>query len=98
MTEQQINTAIAEACGWSCKPMQSIAKPSGALATEVPNYCHDLNAMQEAEAMLFSRNDWSSCRFDEELGKLTHGSWQWHATARQRAEAFLRTIGKWRDE
>jgi hypothetical protein len=30
--------------------------------------------------------------------KTTLGNQMWHATAEQRAEAFLKTIGKWEDD
>ena len=73
----------------------------------IPNYCNDLNAMHEAEATLdfeqaelfedelydviFKNNDGLenplSCRFSV-----------WHATSRQRAEAFLKTIKKWNSD
>ncbi len=65
---------------------------------QMPDYPNDLNAMHEVEKGLFARNDWSACNFEIELGKLTYGSWEWHATAAQRAEAFLKTIGKWEDD
>jgi hypothetical protein len=61
-----------------------------------PDYLNDLNAMHEAEATL---------RFDDRnhyidrLGETYHDSWEFcTATAAQRAEAFLRTIGKWEDD
>jgi hypothetical protein len=52
--------------------------------------------MHDAEKVLFGRNDWSSCKYDEYLDVAT-SSWKWNATASQRAEAFLRTIGKWEE-
>jgi hypothetical protein len=59
---------------------------------EPPDYCNDLNAMHEAEKVLTFK-DWEF--YCDELG----GSFQGcaHATARQRAEAFLRTLGKWEE-
>lgn len=76
--------------------------------TVVPNYLHDLNAMHEAEEKLHpSEID----RYAEQLYMVLERFWtpaKWvkfsrysidyafaHATAAQRAEALLRTIGKW---
>jgi hypothetical protein len=107
MTDDQINAAIAEACGWvpDCDRGICWDQYGNAIITP-PNYCADLNAMHEAEATLSV-----SCRLDYptvllrvlfELDKYT-----WYATggfthitttARQRAEAFLRTLGKWQEE
>lgn len=70
-----------------------------------PDYYHDLNAMHEAEKLIgseqFGRNAGVS-KYVKELWGVMHLSPQAcvgliHATARQRAEAFLRTIGKWRE-
>lgn len=58
-----------------------------------PNYCGDLNAMHEAEKVF-------DCPelYDGNLIKVCGGvQYMWHATARQRAEAFLRTLGKWEE-
>jgi hypothetical protein len=60
----------------------------------LPDYLNNLNAMHEAEKILFSRNDWSSCNYETELKHAT-SSWCWHATAAQRAEAFLKTLNLW---
>ena len=86
MTDQQINWAITEAIGadphWKC----------------AKDYCTDLNAMHEAEEALkgyqqihtyvwhlSNRKDWET---DFKLMEV-------HISARDRAEAFLRTLGKW---
>lgn len=69
-------------------------------------YDEDLNAMHEAEKALTNSDDdiGSRWRFVEELIDITRAeSMEVHrevfavvnATAAQRAEAFLRTIGKW---
>ena len=60
------------------------------------DYLNDLNAMREAEASLFGTNYWVACKYERLITRMT-GSWAWHATASQRAEAFLRTIGKWEE-
>jgi hypothetical protein len=67
------------------------------IAENLPDYLNDLNAMHEAEKSLWKRNDWSVCKYQETLQTqaMATASWTWHSTATQRAEAFLRTIGKW---
>lgn len=74
----------------------------------LPDYCTDLNAIAQAEAKLRGNevrkysdaltrlvskqstdDDWS-----EEKG-ISSKTQAWHATAAQRAEALLRTIGRW---
>ena len=88
MTDDQINWAITEAIGadphWKC----------------AKDYCNDLNAMHEAEKMLipknwnnYSENWWIYCK----LLRVNDADEAIHATARQRAEAFLRTLGKWEE-
>jgi len=73
-------------------------------ADALPDYANDRNAMAEAENALFP-DQWE--RYGRELEKLVVSEEEtaWaiikfqliHATARQRAEAFLRTIGKWKE-
>jgi hypothetical protein len=95
MTDEQINAAIAEACGWVPDCDRGICwDQHGAAIITPPNYCKDLNAMHEAEKAL-SPNQWN----DYALA-LNEVCWHWaliHAPARQRAEAFLRTLGKWEE-
>jgi hypothetical protein len=97
--------AIAEACGtlqWS------YALPQKCVAASVPDYLNDLNAMHEAEKVLSPANQPArgESQWSEYLGWLgfcgenktreVYGCVT--ATAAQRAEAFLRTIGKWEGE
>jgi len=72
----------------------------------LPDYLHDLNAMHEAEKVILNvpetiQGDAMRKRYRIELETVTSkkkwGDRIWHATAPQRAEAFLRTIGKWED-
>ena len=82
MTDEQINAAITEAI--DADPHWKCAK----------NYCKCLNAMHEAEKVLgnilmYDYASQISRRHD--YGDLLT------ATARQRAEAFLRTLNKWED-
>ena len=70
----------------------------------LPDYLNDLNAMHEAEKVLtlpqqgdYTRNLMALCGTKGvwHEGSTTTLNWFWHATAAQRAEAFLKTIGKW---
>lgn len=60
------------------------------------DYCKDLNAMHEAEATLANANMFVMAHHIERLVS-THGQHYFHATARQRAEAFLKAVGKWEE-
>ena len=122
MTDEQINFAIAETCGWKCAGhpeqvkategwefgYQFVINPDGELVTHnsIPDYCNDLNAMHEAEKVL----DWQGkIKFTEILYRHCPDSYireydetEWdeifpliNSTARQRAQAFLKAIGKW---
>jgi hypothetical protein len=103
MTDEQINAAIAQACGWTnVTAAHRSGKAPGAdyVGYEFyPNYCTDLNAMHEAEKVLNSSEEkMYFANLKEIVGDLiwyrTIGK-VYRATARQRAEAFLRTLGKW---
>jgi hypothetical protein len=95
VTDEQINRAIAEACGWNNKPVVRTNGKGSVWVTEWPDYCNDLNAMHEAEKVL--TDDQREVFYPRNLG-----AWQSpfnviYATARQRAEAFLRVMGKWEE-
>jgi hypothetical protein len=97
MNKEQQRIAIAEACGFKCS---EYSDELGQLVAEfTPDYLNDLNAMHEAEKVL--RDD-REAAFRGWLW-LAHGQPEMrcaivHATAAQRAEAFLKTIGKWEDD
>jgi hypothetical protein len=113
MTDDQINIAVAEACGWTeCEHVESLGlckgKHENAPAqyptghSQLPDYCNDLNAMHWAEMNLplgRKRKQWDDSRaeFRSYLRLISGYFGSVHATARQRAEAFLRTIGKWEE-
>ena len=108
MTEEQINIAIAEACGWNNDDIER-GYTLCQFSESVPNYCNDLNAMHEAEATL---NYEQGEQFEDELCDICvcdmenrHKEYPLpfrfavaHATAQQRAEAFLKTINKWKEQ
>ena len=112
MTPEAQRIAIAEACGWSVirlscgfyakhktegrisiSAASACATQNEAMCDRVPDYINDLNAMHEAEKTL---------EYDELIIMAEHISFNFsvlpfHATAAQRAEAFLRTLGKWNE-
>ena len=97
MTDQQLNAAIAEACGWKEVRVNGNAGiykgfDNGAeLRPDIPDYCSDLNAMHEAEKFIYKHNNmWNAYYY-----AIGAGPFSLHATARKKAEAFLRAIGKW---
>jgi hypothetical protein len=105
MTDRKLNIIIARACGWKSKEetngepwlwqrtrkdktIESILEP--------PDYCNDLNAMHEAEKVLNSDDIFET--YYLALYETTQSTrWPVCATARQRAEAFLRTLNKWEE-
>lgn len=93
MTDEQINAAIAEACGWKGnvldRDMEGNLWPS-----YPPRYCTDLNAMHEAEKTHRASGDWHE--YIQILDTLSEVD-PIYATARQRAEAFLKTLGLWKE-
>jgi hypothetical protein len=104
MTNEQINAAIARECGWTnvnATHRSGKAPSADYVGSEfIPDYCADLNAMHEAEKVLAKdRNSYLTTLAG--LVETDHlrgldADWPWVcATARQRAEAFLRTLGKW---
>jgi hypothetical protein len=102
MNEQDQQIAIAEFCGW-----KDLHRPSGIMEmpnkssvgvqqySYPPNYTTDLNAMHEAEIKLpdeeTKRNYVANLVCLMKPGQFT----VFDPTASQRAEALLRTIGKW---
>jgi hypothetical protein len=100
MTNKEINQAIEEYCliGW-------IEDDDEITEIHIPvNYCDDLNAMHEAEKFLEGSHNWN--KYTDILGKLCLYKPELHglrtfvniivsASSRQRAESFVKTIGKW---
>ena len=108
MTDQEINIDIAPLCGWvrvKTSDGESFvwSDGNGHWSRSVPNYCSDLNAMHTAE-MSFPM---SNCDFVFALARIVGADMSERsyadiskiaqATARQRAEAFLKAKGLWHD-
>jgi hypothetical protein len=105
--------AIAEACGWQFANPHSpemketeimcwMRPGNGFWQTEkLPDYLNDLNAMHQAESMLtdLQRLAYSDYTYDIALkAQDKTGKWRWISLpAAQRAEAFLRTIDRWKE-
>lgn len=99
MSPEAQRAAIAKACGW--KESESIhfawSRPDGrGWNGDLPDYLNDLNAMHEAEKKLTSKE-----RYDYQVYLCRVHSIGFDAicaTAAQRAEAFLKTLGLWKNE
>jgi hypothetical protein len=104
MTDEQINVKIAElALDWNPNGEHWQQLRDGSFRTYymLPNYCTDLNAMHDAEKCisyfpdyLFHLRDIVG-PFPDSISEWTDHHWQdvVHATAKQRAIAFLKTKG-----
>jgi hypothetical protein len=134
MSDDQINVAIAEACGWVDRGSFNESRPEDhKFKRRIGNtenyewrwqhkfnYCNNLNAMHEAEETLkesewnkmfsyLTSIQWKDATGDRHREDVEYGAKAWisspsqkvispaRATARQRAEAFLRTLGKWEE-
>lgn len=106
MTPEKIQIAMAEVCEWK--------RTEWADVDVLPDYPNDLNAVHEAEEMLtpeqrvnYSYHLSQLIPQNENCGPFEPGGPDLmvysafdliHATALQRCEAFLRTVGKWEDD
>ena len=105
--------AIAKACGWKVHPKHKgldlseelecwTDDPPRGFASELrlkrdlPDYLNDLNAMHEAEKTLGGAQ---MIDYGNLLPQIVADHWPnvCMATAAQRAEAFLRTLGLWKE-
>jgi hypothetical protein len=111
MTDEQINAAIAEACGWKSKEetngvpwLWRRTNINGRIESSMEplSYCTDLNAMHEAEKVLTKEQvrEYQTYMYNIPCEiKNTCGKWMpYSAPARYRAEAFLRTLELWLDK
>ena len=108
MNPEQQRIAIAEACGWTeiepctcCDRVSRGYTPTpGAHKKHLPDYLNDLNAMHDAEELFYAKPDTlegAERMRDYSKWLCNIAKYPLHATASQRAEAFLRTIGKWEE-
>ena len=102
MNEEAQRIAIAEACGW--KPTGEYFEDDWVWMSKgfervkqrmLPDYLHDLNAMHDA-AMTLKGSQRGRC--NGWVAGLCTDNYPTEATAPQRAEAFLRTLGLWTED
>lgn len=109
MNPKKQRITIAEACGLEVLHAAGKARAmvrqelcTGAASTDwkvMPDYLSDLNAMHEAEKVLTVDERFSYVRKLCRLLAVSSAEFAFiHATAAQRAEAFLRTLGLWKDD
>ena len=109
MTPEAQRIAVAEFCGWLITRLSSHGRITGfppknripGKIYDIPDYLNDLNAMREAELKL-TGDQWrillgflNGKTTIPRLMSMDEFHKCWNATALQRAEALLRTIGKW---
>ena len=106
MNKEQQRIAIAEACGFG--PYDCYDLIDGHLygsdygrigRTKLPDYLNDLNAMHRVENTLSVEQKYKYvCILREMTAGITMPEYGCtFTTAEQRAEAFLRTLGLWRE-
>ena len=111
MSEKEINIAIAEYRGWQIlEPEVHRAityhwaiEPDGSKSI-LPDCCNDLNLIREIEKTLdddqwleYMLNLQDVLQRDPNRGKWIVCQDNMHSTAAQRAKAFVKTIGKWKE-
>lgn len=105
MSEEQINIAIAEACGWTdCSNIDGTlcGLPIGVTSLKgrydiIPDYWNELNAMHEAMLTLTDEQGFGFLWNLNDMGydeAFVGGDWL-TLDSQVLAEAFLRTLGKW---
>lgn len=98
MDKVKQKTAIAEYCGTDIYIDDELSE-------RIPDYPNDLNAMFEAEKILTPKETEVYVLILLDMMQIPHAFRHltrtyylvMHATAEQRAEAFLKTIGKWEE-
>jgi hypothetical protein len=114
MTPEEQRIAIAVACGWKQQdkifnwlPPEGFVGKNGGIRQShkcLPDYLNDLNAMHEAEKVLTTDQSvaYRICLMSNSDGRRavfpTLEAALCHATAAQRCEAFLKTLGLWKKD
>ena len=108
MKPEEQHIEIATSCGWKVEPSGHKRHPYvlckygkeiewsdrfDKIWDAIPDYLNDLNAMHEAEKTLDDKQRLLYLRHLTQLPNYGRC-----ATAAQRAEAYLRTTGKWKEE
>jgi hypothetical protein len=111
MTEEQMNIAIAESRGWTDMPIIN-GKYGQTDLPDYTNDLNAMHELEKSIKEPASYAGWLEAVTESEIavGSLDPREiegrviryrslfWTAHATARQRAEAYLRTIGRFEDE
>lgn len=107
MSPEKQRIAIAEACGYQNVRLgpnhygePSVVADIGRGVGIVPDFLSDLNAMAEAEEVILSKDKRAEYRKKIQVIVKNAGfseTFWGHATAAQRAEAFLRCLDLWID-
>jgi predicted membrane chloride channel (bestrophin family) len=108
MNKEKQRIAIAEACEIVSRDQWGpLYKTARGVLRDCPDYLNDLNAMHEAEKVLTYKQSFTYTNNLEARTQTTTGLGRTiigrtfqtiQSTAAQRAEAFLRTVGKWEDD
>ena len=111
MKPEAQQTAIAEACKWVLEPAGKDSfgvfyaafwrHPDFQGVHSVPNFLTDLNAIHAAEREVMLPDIALRNQYAANLKSVDMPATDFfylHATAAQRAEAFLKTVGKWVEE
>jgi hypothetical protein len=101
----EVKLAIRGAGGGTRIPTPYGKPPGKKYMADCPDYCNDLNAIAEAEKATFGSSDiWKEFAINlldtikcESMSELDVLCCVIQATARQHAETFLRTLGKWKE-
>ena len=96
MSPEAQRIALAKAHGYN------LSEPYIGDGSYLPDYLNDLNAMHEAEVALTEEQAEKYEAYLNSPGMYIEGGYPstlylYHATAAQRAEAFLKTLGLWKD-
>ncbi len=112
MTNEELNVEIAEFRGWKREfngdhedPEWYWIPPNNPDGNGTPpDYCNDLNLMHETENSMSTRLNekyeyWlrTVCHFPDRESATGKNHHFYRATAKQRVEAFVRTIDKWKE-
>ena len=111
MSPEKQRIAIAKACGWKDCDINWLRKPALLLGSKptfsngkiisylvdqtIPNYLNDLNACHEMEKVL--TDEQTSAYITTLCLEVQPEPMLHHATAAEKCEAFLRTLGLWEE-
>jgi len=99
MSEGEQRIAIAESVGWTrchkgCEGKTWRLPDNSGCQENLPDHLHDLNAMQTVETQIIKLGYTAIRTYEDLLQKQVANIV--FATAAQRAEAFLKTLGLWK--